>query len=331
LHYFNYRHDRDTKGLENYCVEIHAYSRQHFFASLNFGVPYIIRSRVNRKLINRLNQDEYPVLLEGLHTAGLIPHLEESKKIILRMHNEEGEYYRLLAGAERNLVRRMYLLHESRQIKKYYSRLPEALPLACISQADVATFEKDYGFVNVHFIPAFVPWGEVVSKEGNGAYCLYHGNMAVAENEMAALWLVENVFSKIEIPFIIAGNGMSAHLLRKASHFPHIKLVENPPMSVISHLVQDAHVNVLPSLNKTGVKLKLLHAAFEGRFCLSNSNGINGSALENGIIQCNEANEYIRAIRELFTRSFTAEDKKNRQQLLAVYNNKDNAERLNAL
>ncbi len=34
-------------------------------------------------------------------------------------------------------------------------------------------------------------------KPGKGNYILYHGNLSVSENYNAALWLIENVFSKI--------------------------------------------------------------------------------------------------------------------------------------
>jgi hypothetical protein len=330
LHYFAYRKGRDAGGLEAYCQQIHHYSRTSFFRG-NLGLPYIMRSRMNENLIRRLNEDEHPILLEGLHTTGLIASVKDQKRIVVRMHNEEAEYYRRLARTETNVLKRRYLHHESNSIRKYYDRLNKNLALACLSLADIESLQKKYGFTNAHFIPAFVPWQKVLCKEGKGPYCLYHGNMAVAENDAAALWLITEVFSKINVPFIVAGNGISAALFRKAQKHSHIQLVQAPSMEVVRELVQEAHINVLPSMNNTGVKLKLLHAAFEGRFCLSNSNGIKGSSIESGIIQCNNAEEYTQKIGELFKRSFTHEDKKNRQQLLAVYDNSENARRLNAL
>jgi len=283
------------------------------------------------QLIKRLNEDQHPILLEGLHTAGMIPHLNQPGRIILRMHNEEAEYYKMLARAEKNIVRRLYLKLESDHIKKYYRHLPSDISLACISLSDESSFKENYGFSNTHFIPAFIPWDKIMSKEGRGHYCLYHGNMAVAENQVAALWLIENVFTKINVPFVIAGNAIPKQLFAAARHHPHIQILNNPSMEEISKLVQEAQVNVLPSMNNTGVKLKLLHAAFEGRFCLSNSNGLKGSSIESGIIQCNEAAEYIQKIEALMTTPFTIEDKKNRQLLLKVYDNGANANRLNAL
>ena len=331
LHYYAYRPGRDSGVLRDFCEEIHAYDRKSFLRSFDFHKPYIVRSRINRHLIQRLNDDDAPVLLEGLHTAGLIAFLKTPQRVVLRMHNEEREYYRMLAKAEKKVVRRMYLRLESHQIKNYYRELPSNLILASLSQSDVASFQNDYGFLNVHFIPAFNPWHQVKSREGKGPYCLYHGNMAVAENESAALWLIEQVFSRISTPFVVAGNGISPRVFRAARHCQHIQLVNDPSMEDIRDLVQEAHVNVLPSMNDTGVKLKLLHAAFEGRFCISNPGGVKGSSIENGIIQCSDPEDYIRVIDELVVRAFTSEDKKNRQQLLKVYDNRLNAERLSAL
>lgn len=45
-------------------------------------------------------------------------------------------------------------------------------------------------------------------------------------------------------------------------------------------LIQEAHINLLPTFQNTGIKLKLLNALFNGRFCIVNSMMTEHTGLE---------------------------------------------------
>lgn len=330
LHYFDYNKERNTERLEKSCLEIHAYQRKAFLRSPS-TLPYIVRSRINKELIHRLNQDSFPILLEGIHCSGILPHLNDQRRVVIRMHNEESGYYKNLALSEKNVFKRSYYELESRLLKKYYAKLSKKVRLACLSEADIAILQQQYQFEQLEFIPGFVPWKSIASKEGRGDYVLYHGNMSVSENEAAALWLVENVFQRLDINLIIAGKGISKALEEKTLSLKNISLSSNPTSEEMDDLIKNAHIHVLPSMNTTGVKFKLLHALFEGRFCITNTNGIKGSGIHAGIDLADNPSEYIDLIKKLFAKDFSPEDKKNRQQILSVYNNIANAEKLSAV
>ena len=331
LHYFNYKEGRDGDSLLPYCTAIHSYPRKSFASGLFSLLPYIVRSRINKELIERLNADEEPILLEGIHCSGIIPYLKKPGRVVIRMHNEEAAYYARLVPTERNILKKTYLRYESSLLRRYYKKLPQDVALACLSQTDIEAFLKEYGFTQVHFIPCFIPWQELKAAEGKGEYCLYHGNLAVPENESAALWLLQEVWDKLQLPLVIAGKGPSERLVHLCKANPHVHLEVNPSLERIGELVAGAQVHVLPSMNSTGVKLKLLHALFRGRFCITNEPGIRGSAIEGGVSVAEEPDQWRTLVTELFQRSFSEEDKKNRQQLLTVYNNEVNAGRLSAL
>ncbi|HEU4902984.1 MAG TPA: glycosyltransferase, partial [Flavisolibacter sp.] len=196
---------------------------------------------------------------------------------------------------------------------------------------DMNRFENVYGFRRLSFIPCFIPWQEVRSQEGRGNYCLYHGNLSVSENEEAVLWLIRNVFSRVTIPFVIAGNSISKQLVALTKTYQHIMLVNDPPDDEMQALVRDAHIHVLPSFNRTGVKLKLLNALLNGRFCLTNSNGLQGSRIEKGVLVQNEASEWVSTLNDYMQRDFAASDMEERIAILSLYNNRENAQKLNAL
>jgi glycosyltransferase involved in cell wall biosynthesis len=331
LHYFDYNPNRNVDSLQPYCIEINAYKRKSFVGSLSIRTPYIISSRINATLIKRLNEDDYPVLLEGLHCSGILPYLNNPQRTILRMHNDEPDYYQSLAGLETNPFKKIYFIREASLLKRYQTRLRKELKIACLSETDIAAFKSEYGFSNLYFISCFIPWQSVNSKEGKGEYCLYHGNMAVSENEAAALWLIRNVFSKISVPFVIAGNGISKKLDSIVQPYKNIRLIHHPPMDELNALIRDAQINILPSINNTGVKLKLLHALFEGRFCVTNTNGIKGSRISSNVHVANEPVEYIQLVQQLFEKDFTRQDILERKGIQTTYSNQLNAQKLGAL
>ncbi len=330
LHYFNYRTGRGTNGLEDDCVAIHSYTRKGI-GSLSPSLPFIVSSRINRQLINRLNEDNHPVLLEGLHCSGIIPYLKNPGRVVVRMHNEEAAYYERLAGNEKDFKKRCYYKLEQRLIRKFYRKLvKQKVKLAALSQQDINTFH-DLGFQLIDFIPCFLPWQHLNIREGKGDYCLYHGNLAVAENEAAAKWLISEVFNDLDIVLVIAGSGIPSSLKKIARKKKNVRLISNPAMDELNALVRDAHIHVLPSMNATGVKLKLLHALFEGRFCISNEAGVKGSAVDMLVHMAETPEAFRKMVVELYEKNFTEAEIKNRQEMLAVYDNKLNAAKLNAI
>jgi hypothetical protein len=109
-------------------------------------------------------------------------------------------------------------------------------------------------------------------------------------------------------------------------------LIDNPTDTELSDLITHAHIHLLPSFNATGVKLKLLHALFEGRFCVTNKNGLAGSGLPNGsVIQAETADEMLNTIKGLMQRPFLVNDQEQRSRDVELYNNNKNAALLNDL
>ena len=328
LHYYDYNPLRHAQGLEEYCTDIFTYKRKQFIQTLPIFSPFIVESRVNKELAYRLNKDHHPILLEGLHCAGMVPLIDRKDRIILRMHNEESSYYRHLAKTEKSPFKKIYFTHESRLLDRFQKRFDKQIKLACLSETDMDTFRNRYGFQQQFFLPCFLPWQNVKSQTGKGDYCLYHGNLSVSENEEAAIWLIRHVFRDVETPLVIAGKGISQKLKKMAKKSGNIKLVNNPPIDEVDALVRDAQINVLPSMNRTGVKLKLLNALLNGRFCITNHNGVMGSRIESGVLIANESRQWKTTIKSFLQKEFTQENLAERAQVLSLYNNQENAIRL---
>jgi hypothetical protein len=332
LHYFSYNERGTPNELNQFCESIHVYQRENIKRGFSFKTPYIISSRINKELIERLNKDTHPVLLEGIHCAGILPQLDRTnRKVVVRMHNEESTYYKELGRVERSLLKKIYYYNESRLLKKYSHHLPDDCIYACISQNDIDVLKKDYHLSKVEFLSTFPAWQEVNSQEGQGTFCLYHGNLSVPENEKAAIWLICEVFTKARLPFVIAGKKPSKRLQKIASLCQHTCLVANPSEEEMKDLSQKAHIHVLPCFNKntTGIRLKLLHALFEGRHCVVNEPIVAGTGLEDACHIGSTANAFASIIMQLYRQPFTREEIVLRRQLLGeTYNNEINTRRL---
>ena len=154
------------------------------------------------------------------------------------------------------------------------------------------------------YVPAFHPNSDVLSPVGRGKFVLYHGNLAVPENNRAALFLVREVFPQISHPCVIAGNHPSAELQQAVARYDHIELKANIGAKEVLDLVSTAQVNALVTFQSTGIKLKLLNALHRGRHCVVNGPMIDDTGLEELCAIGRDSTDLVQAINECWTLPF---------------------------
>ena len=331
IHLHCFTKEREPQGaLAEYCSSVNYYNRKKNINRFSFQIPLIVNSRVNEALITNLQKDNYPILLQGIHcTYYLLKEKFKHRKVVVRLFNTEFEYYKQLAKIETNLLKKLYYLHESRLLKKYEKSIAARATILALSKQDKDLYQQLFNAPDIHYLPVFLPYTLAVGKEGKGCFCLYHGNLAINENEEAATWLLQNVFSKLAIPFVIAGKNPSKKLQQLAHSHQHTCLVANPSEKEMQDMIGKAHVHVLPSFNNTGVKLKLLNALFNGRHCLVNKAAVEGSGVEAYCTIATDAFSFQKNIEALYPHPFTEQEMQKRQQLLqTIYNNENNAKEL---
>ncbi|MEO1714391.1 MAG: glycosyltransferase family 1 protein, partial [Bacteroidota bacterium] len=163
LHCYDYGRGPQAK-LEELCASVHYYPRATGWRSQLSTLPYIIRSRSSKALLNRLQADKFPILLEGLHTAyWFIKGALAPERIFLRSHNVEHDYYRALAQQSKGW-RRWYFQKEAWQLEQVLSQLPPVTRIAAISPPDTAYYQKRWP--NTFWLPPFHPNTEVDIKLG---------------------------------------------------------------------------------------------------------------------------------------------------------------------
>lgn len=299
-------------------------SKKHLFKS----IPYIVSTRVSEQLVKNLLKDNYPILMEGLHTSALLDENRlKTRQRLVRAHNIEHEYYQNLAKVENGIFKKYYFYNEGAKLKRYEKILEKADRILAISENDKEYFSNE--FSRVDHVPAFHPFTEVRSKPGKGKFVLYHGNLSVPENENAVNYLVDKVFTHIDVPLKIAGLNPPIHLKNKLAGIPNIELIANPDDAKLQEIIENAHINVSITAQKTGLKLKLLNNLYNGRFSLVNEKMISGTNLDE---LCMIANNHVtlkRRIKILFRKSFTERDIELRREFLKkTYCNKLNVQKI---
>lgn len=329
LHCFDYGRGKADE-LNKYCEDVYYYERYRGIKAISVTQPYIVKSRANPLLLENLLKDEYPVIMEGIHcTAFAKQLLAEGRKVILRLHNVEFLYYSRLFQSERNLFKKLYYLNESLFLKQYEQKLPHQLPIIAVSNNDAIYYREQLDKKTAGYLPVFIPFSTVTSLQGVGNYCLYHGNLSVAENEKAVLWLINKVFSLARVPLIIAGKDPSKKLVKKIEKNKNISLVSNPPDDRLNDLIANAQIHVLPSFNNTGIKLKLINALYNGRHCVVNDDGVRGSGLEDACHIGTTSHAIASIITQLYHHPFSEEEIVLRRKLLGqIFDNRENAKRL---
>lgn len=97
----------------------------------------------------------------------------------------------------------------------------------------------------------------------------------------------------------------------------------------MNELICNAQINILPSFNSAGLKIKLLHTLFKGRHCLVNKATINGTGLESLCHTAETGEEFTTIIKQMFDQPFTINEIEKRNELLKKeFDNKTNAELL---
>lgn len=327
LHCYAYGR-KPSRELENLCEEVFYYRRNLNLWGLFSGMPYIVCSRNSHILLNRLLDREGIILFEGLHSCFFLNHPQLADRIrIVRTHNIEHEYYSSLARSESHLMKKIYFRWEAKRLKNFEPVLKHATAIAAISYADARHFKQLNP--STHTVSAFHSFEDVTLAEKKGNYSLYHGNLAVAENRMAALYLVREVFNDLNQKLIIAGSNPSTELEREIALHENIELIANPDTENLHRLVAEAATNILPTFQATGIKLKLLAALFSGRHVLVNTPMIENTGLESLCYCADTPQEMKKAVIELAERSFGPADLNQRRSILA--NGFSNAAQFNKL
>lgn len=282
LHTFIYDREYDD-AIEEIADQVYCYKRKKRVIDQLSSTPFIVRSRYSTELLTNLLNNNYPILFEGLHTCAYLDHSRLKGRIRwVRAHNVEHEYYNSLALNKGNTFKNLYYKLEARKLKSYEHKLSGANAILAITGKDKAYFENKYANARTKVIhlpcfasePARHPDIHILKQ------VLYHGNLAVEENQQAVVFILDHIVHTIDCPVIIAGANPPDNLRQRiASSGKEVFLVENPSDNELTQLIQSSGINLLLTFQSTGIKLKLINALRLGNRVVVNDHMVAGTSL----------------------------------------------------
>ncbi|MFT4062830.1 MAG: glycosyltransferase [Edaphocola sp.] len=330
LHCFEYGRGK-PEALRQYCKAVYYYPRKTGLRGLSLTLPYMMYSRRDARLLANLQKTDAPILFEGVHCAYYLSHASLAGRLkLLRNQNLEQDYFKQLSLRPTGLFSKLYYRVEAALLQRTEARLHAADAFMTVALHDYDFFKKAYPDKTHVYIPSFQPYDAVCSRPGQGQYVLYQGNLGHPENIEAAMFLLTQVCGLCpDVQFVFAGKNPSEEIKAAIDVRENCSLIPNPDMDTMSQLVADAQVHVLPTFQATGLKLKLLHALFNGRHALVNEAMVAGTGIVHLCTQAETAQDFSKKIHELMAQPFTAGMIAEREAvLLRHYNNKANARRI---
>lgn len=327
LHCFQYGKEQQEE-LEKYCETVHYYKRNSYFKSLlSSDIPFIAKSRGNEDLIAILKEDNNPIFFDGLHTTYILQMADFSDRdLYMRAHNVEHKFYSGLAKSETNIFKKNFYKQESKKLKKYEWMVSKMKHIFSISPLEQEYFLGKYGEKSI-YVPAFHDDEIHTSYDTKGDFVLYHGNVLVSENVRAAKFLID-VYKKTEFQLVIASSYFNDEISKEILKYDNITFhsLENP--NDLYRLFENAHINVLPTFQNTGIKLKLLNTLYQGKFIIANDFMVNETGLESLCEKANTRLEFLEKTKELYQKEFSKEIIGQRKKVLKSFSPAEGAKKI---
>lgn len=260
-----------TASISFYLAEPKWY---HFFSNL----PLSIISRGNKGLVDNLTKNDAPIIFESLKSTCLMNDYRLKKRFkILRLHNIEQNYFKGIAKSETNLFKKLMFFIEVSKYKKYDFNILNFQKVFTLSKYENSYIQEKYN--NGVYIPVFHGNKEVVELSEFGNYSIFHGDLTTSDNRKVALFLID-VFKDLPNYKLIIASGFGKDFILKAiGNCKHIEHVEIKDFLHLKYLLNNAHISISWSFQKSGTKLKLLNSLFNSRHNIVNEHIIDDDAV----------------------------------------------------
>ena len=121
----------------------------------------------------------------------------------------------------------------------------------------------------------------------------------------------------------------SKELKRAINGKTSIKLISEVSQKELNELIMNAQINILPTFQETGIKLKLINALFLGRFCIVNTKMIRNTNLESLCLISDNPEQTKKLVLDYYKKEFNSEEFKSRAETLeTLFDNTKNIDLL---
>ncbi|MDR7369792.1 glycosyltransferase [Flavobacterium aquidurense] len=264
-------------------------------------------SRKSLKKITFQSQYDYAIL-ESESVGKILDNKSlKAKRIIVRVHNNESNYFKELSKSTKKTKNKIYYYLESLKFKSYSMNIfKRSDRLWFISNEEINnTIDLNLLYKSIH-LPASVDH-TFVNQKLSTKTVLYIGALFVPNNLEAIVWYLKKVHSLLlknkNYKLIIVGSTGEFEPEKYKKIFANYSNVEvYLNQKELSNYYSDATVFVNPMLHGAGVKLKTINAIQNGLILVSSQTGVEGIGLIKNemYFEANTPNDFANAIEEVF-------------------------------
>jgi polysaccharide biosynthesis protein PslH len=279
---------RKQTGLELVDVDLSVRPLKAFlnlFSGKSFHVERFKSAKFRERLTGILKNEEFDVVqFEMLYMSAYLDTVKKHSGAvtILRCHNIEHLIWERIAENTSNPMRRMYVKHLSRKLKKYELSVVSRFDgIAAITRNDAEFFRmhtrvsKDR-ITDITFGIEIEKFGAV--KETFEFPSLFSiGSMNWIPNQEGIRWFLNNVWPDIhssfpDLTYYIAGRAMPGWLVE--SRIPNVKVVGEVEDAL--EFMLSKGVLIVPLFSGSGIRIKIIEAMAAGKAIISTTIGAEG-------------------------------------------------------
>ncbi len=296
----------------------------NLFTSRSYHVERFISRAFDEKLKEVLSAETYDVVqFEMIYMA---PYLKTVRKFskaktVLRAHNIEHLIWERVAQTSSNMLKRIYLHHLVRTLKKYeLSILDKFDGIAAITEKD-ASFFRRWCKVPVEAIPFGIDPGNfpIIREEPEFPSLFSIGSMDWLPNAEGVRWFLDKAWPLIhekfpELKYYIAGR-----------HMPQwITCCGRPNVMVVGEVknakafMGSKSVMIVPLFSGSGIRIKIIEGLATGKTIISTTIGAEGIHITRGenILIADSPEEFLQAVTSCMNPDFCKTLGKHARELI---------------
>ena len=264
--------------------------------------PICTNKRYCTALIKQLEDKQYDfAIYEGLQVGKYrLKNKVNAKKHILYFHDIESNYRYELAKSQKNLVKKLANMMESKKFKTLEKQVAKYFDYFWfVSKEECDTFSKYMNITSEKALYIPFPMGKINDKIASGEnrkQLLYVGDLSLENNISSLLWFVKNVFVELkkqfnDLQFVIIGKIKDE--TKQKFNFDGVEVLGYVPD--IEKYYDESCFVASPVLFGAGVKVKIIDALSHGQIVVSTKKGIEGTELtESDLIFSDDADVLVK-------------------------------------
>ena len=301
-------------------------------------LPYNAERFISRVYINELksilSQSSFDVIqFEGPYLWFCIEIVRgmTSAKISMKSHNIEYEIWQRSAQLEKNILKKIYLYHLARRIKKFEISLYNQYDfIYAVTPRDKEVFLKMGVIKPILIVPTGIdpPNSDFVPNSDNES--IFHlGALDWLPNQEGLFWFIDKIWPAIilkypNLKFHIAGRNAPSWIVK---HFNKQNIIYHGEIEDSYSFICKSGIMIVPILSGSGMRVKIVEGMSLGKPIITTSIGAEGLDVKDGedIVIANTVENFTAKLCELIENKELAKHLsiKAHKNAIEKYNNKD--------